>query len=201
MSKLYIATCCLLCTVTFGFGLHPETEVWTNAEIDAANTARNVSYLDSLEKQVIMYTNLARLFPKRFNTIEVRNYDGAIEQPLQYRNSANRKSLIRELENMKAVSALLPDSLLTLTAECFSNELAKSGRTGHERKNCKDDYLAENCSFGKFRAKDIVMQLLIDEGVSSLGHRKNCLNVKYELIGVSFGDHPQYKKCTVMDFK
>lgn len=201
MATLKIATCFLLCSITFGFRVYPKNESWTSAELDAANTASNVTYLDSLEKDVVMYTNLARLYPKRFKVIEVQNYFGAIEHPGQYKNSSNRKSLMRELDNAQPVAALLPDSMLTLTADCFSNELGKSGGTGHDRKKCKEDYLGENCSFGKIRAKDIVMQLLIDEGVSSLGHRKNCLNAWYTLLGVSFGDHSKYKKCAVMDFK
>lgn len=184
-----------------GFGFVQQTESWTAQELAAANTAKNITYMDSLECDIIMYCNLARMYPAKFSRLEVADYIGSIEQPEQYKNSANKRTLMNDLAHGKATTALLPDSALTLMAECFQLELAASGNTGHDRKHCTEDYMAENCSFGKFRAKDIVMQLLIDDGVASLGHRKNILNPKYSQLGVAFGDHKKYKKCTVMDFR
>lgn len=187
--------------VVFCTAFLPQIPAWTPEERAAANTARNVAYMDTVEKEIIMYCNLARLYPKKFSEIEVANYWGTKESPNHYQNSENRKSLIRDLESMKPVAALQPDSLLTEMATCFQQELNKTGNTGHDRKICKEDYMAENCSFGKFTAKDVVMQLLIDEGIISLGHRKNILNIEYTKLGVAFGEHKVYRKCAVMDFK
>lgn len=178
-----------------------QTEAWTSQELSAASTARNSTCLDSTERDLIMYCNLARMYPAKFSKLEVQNYVGSIEQPEQYRNSANKRSLVNDLSHGKPVTALQPDSALTLMAECFQLELAASGNTGHDRKKCSEDYVAENCSFGKSTAKDIVLQLLIDEGVASLGHRKNILNAEYTRLGVAFGDHKKYRKCAVMDFR
>lgn len=191
----------LITTVILCTAFLPQAPGWSPEERAAANTAKNVAYLDTVEKEIIMYSNLARLYPKKFSEIEVANYWGTKESPNQYRNSENRKSLIRDLETMKPVGTLQPDSLLTDMANCFQQELNKTGNTGHDRKVCKEDYMAENCSFGKFTAKDIVMQLLIDEGIISLGHRKNILNAEYTKLGVAFGEHKVYRKCAVMDFK
>ena len=47
---------------------------------------------------------------------------------------------------------------------------------------------------------DSVNQLLIDEGVSNLGHRKNILNPKYTKIGVGVDFHPKYEKVIVIDY-
>lgn len=183
------------------FGFIQQTESWTSEEITAANTAANCTYMDSLERDIIKYCNLARLFPKKFARLEVQNYNGSVEQPEQYKNSDNKRSLILDLNASKACGAYSPDSSLTQIAECFQTELATSGKTGHDRKKCSEDYLAENCSFGKSTAKDIVLQLLIDEGIASLGHRKNILNEKYTQIGVAFGEHKKYRNCCVMDFR
>jgi uncharacterized protein YkwD len=186
--------------VFLSFGFIQQTESWSAEEIVAANTAANCNYMDSLERDVVKYCNLARLYPKKFARLEVQNYNGSVEQPEQYKNSDNKRSLILDLNASKGCGAYAPDSLLTQMAECFQLELAASGKTGHDRKKCTEDYLAENCSFGKSTAKDIVMQLLIDEGIASLGHRKNILNEKYTLIGVAFGEHKKYRNCCVMDF-
>lgn len=188
-----IAVCC--------FSFSQQTETWTNDELSAANTAANCTFMDSTERSIVKYCNLARLYPQKFSRLEVQNYNGAAENPEQYKGSENKQSLIRDLKASKAKGALLPDSALERMADCFQLELAASGKTGHDRKNCTEDYLAENCSFGKSTAKDIVMQLLIDEGIASLGHRKNILNEKYTKLGVAFGDHKKYRKCAVMDFR
>lgn len=187
--------------IFLSFSFIQQTESWTAEEIAAANTAMNCTYVDSTERDIIKYCNLARLYPKKFARIEVQNYNGSIEQPEQYRNSQNKRSLILDLNAFKACDAYAPDSALTKMAECFQLELQANGKTGHDRKNCTEDYLAENCSFGKSSARDIVLQLLIDEGIASLGHRKNILNEKYTRIGVAFGEHKKYRKCCVMDFR
>jgi|SRR5690625_1015515 len=46
----------------------------------------------------------------------------------------------------------------------------------------------------------VVLDLLIDQGVSSLGHRKNLLHPKYNIIGIQSAVAPNGYKVTVMDF-
>jgi uncharacterized protein YkwD len=47
--------------------------------------------------------------------------------------------------------------------------------------------------------KDIILQLLIDDDVPSLGHRINCLNKEYTKIGVSVQPHKKWDTCAVID--
>jgi uncharacterized protein YkwD len=44
------------------------------------------------------------------------------------------------------------------------------------------------------------MQLLIDDGIESLGHRKNILEPKYQWIGIAIEPHKTYRTNCVMDF-
>lgn len=60
--------------------------------------------------------------------------------------------------------------------------------------------LSENISFGWKTAKDIVLSMIIDDGVKSRGHRMNLFNSNYKKIGVASGKHKAYEHCTVMDF-
>ncbi len=49
---------------------------WTTAQIEKANTAKNIEYLTTIEKECVLYINLCRLYPKDFLKNEVRNYYG-----------------------------------------------------------------------------------------------------------------------------
>ena len=165
---------------------------WTQQELDAANTAKNVSYMDSTEQQIVMYCNLARLYPKRFAAIEVQDQYGGSEA----------ESLLKDLKTIEPRTALLPDSGLTESATCFQLEQSKNGDTGHDRKKCSEgDYLGENCSYGMGTPRSVVMQLMIDEGIPSHGHRWNILDPRFSSIGVAFGNHKKYNKSAVIDFR
>ena len=56
---------------------------------------------------------------------------------------------------------------------------------------------AENISYGCETALETVMQLVVDDGVSSRGHRKNLLNRDYEYCGYYTGMHSKYDCQTV----
>ena len=48
---------------------------------------------------------------------------------------------------------------------------------------------AENCSYGKSTGLDVVMQLFIDDGVPSRGHRTNLFNAEVAVTGNFSGPH------------
>ena len=172
---------------------------WSNKEILKADTAHGVKYLTTIEKEVIMYMNLCRLYPKKFLKIELSNYYGTETYKDYLKNSKYRESLINLLEHIKPVKALNFDINVYSDAKCLAIEQGEAGTTGHKRIKCKDDNYAECCSYGMHTAKDIVMQLLIDHDVPSLGHRENCLNKEYSKIGVSIQPHKKWGVCAVID--
>lgn len=170
---------------------------WNKKEISKADKARNISYLTENEKDVILYLNLARMYPKKFASIEVVNWDrpsGWASLP----NDIYKNSLIKSLNQINSLNPIYPDKSQYITATCLAEEQSLSGKIGHHRKRCKDNTGAENCSYGMYTGKDVVIQLLVDQDVSSLGHRKNFLG-NYSKIGVAQKTHPKYKYCTVID--
>jgi uncharacterized protein YkwD len=44
------------------------------------------------------------------------------------------------------------------------------------------------------------MALLIDDGIKSLGHRKNILNAGFHFVGIAIEPHKTYGTNCVMDF-
>ncbi len=175
-------------------------QTWTETQRSKANTAKDITYLTAVEKECIMYLNLCRLYPQDFLKFELTNYFGDEKYGDYLKNSTYRKSLISKLTAMKPINELTFDVDLYKNAACFAKEQGTAGTSGHTRIKCpKEVYTAECCSYGMNTAKDIVLQLLIDDRVSSLGHRKICLDARYSKIGVSVSSHKEWGTCAVLD--
>ncbi len=172
---------------------------WSENELEQANTVENSSYLNEVEKEAVVLLNLARMFPKRFVVLELEDYEGPKKYGSYLKNSSYKSSLIKAMNSMNALPALQPDASLTDNARCFAIESGKSGYMGHERKTCEDKNYAECCSYGMETAKDIVMQLIIDHDVPSLGHRSICFSTRYKTIGIAIAPHAKWDSCCVLE--
>lgn len=191
--KIYYYRIVLLTVVLCGTIL-TYAQSWTSEELRSANTAGSCPYLNQTEKDVILYNNLARMYPAKFVRVELRNE----------RESGYLSSLRNELNSMNPLPPLNAHQYASSAAKCWAQESGRRGMTGHNRVGC-DDFKAghawgENCSYGKTTGRDIIVQLLIDEGISSLGHRRNCLSQYFNSVGVGYAPHNAYRYCCVMDF-
>ena len=175
---------------------------WSDDEIKQANTAAGTS-LSEEEQLVILYCNLARLNGAKFLETYADDYLSG--------TSKYEASLRKELKTISNLPMLQPEANLCKSAKYHAEDMGKNGRTGHSSTNGQGfadrlysyydgGAIAENCSYGHKHALDIVMQLLIDQGVESLGHRRNILNRSYTAIGVCITTHTQYKYNCVQDF-
>ena len=183
-------------------------EKWTKDELQAARNegiAEKDNYHDTLEKSVIFYTNLVRINPRLFAQTYLLAYlKNAPIEP----SSKNVNSLKVTLNGMVPLNALTPAENLHRMAKDHAVKSGKSGEVGHAHfeqrlgKFTKSDYAfsGENCAYGVNEAFIIFMQLLIDDGVESLGHRKNLLNKDFKKIGVSQQPHKKYRWNCVMEF-
>lgn len=194
-------------------------EVTKNSRL---NTAANVNYLSELEKEVIYEINLFRSNPSeyaekyiaplaRYYERKVLHYPGDKSIITQEGISALNEC-VRVLKKASTAPVLYPDKLLTNAANDHQKDQSKTGKTGHtgnDRSNVKDRIerygkwqvrIAENIAYGNTSAQQIVIFLLIDDGVKSRGHRTNLLHPDFNSIGVACGTHPRYNTICVMDF-
>lgn len=176
---------------------------YTEDQKKEANSALNSTYLSQEEKQVIYLCNLARLDGALFNSLYLQPY---ITDKKLIKNSYVT-SLISTLKKQKPMKVLKPEQDLYACAKDHAEKNGPSGAIGHQRysqrfKKHAPNYspTAENCDYGNNLGLDIVMSLLIDDGVSGVGHRKNILNPALNSVGVCIYTHKKYKYQCVMDF-
>jgi uncharacterized protein YkwD len=58
----------------------------------------------------------------------------------------------------------------------------------------------ENISYGKSTARDVVLALIIDDGLPARKHRKNIFNPNFNFAGAAFGSHARFGTMCSMDF-
>lgn len=176
---------------------------WKNLKYNVAYTAQNTNYLTENEKLVYYYLNLARLNPSLFAETFLVKYTKWNSYENLSLSDYYTGSLYKTMKSMQPVGLLYPQEDLFESAKCHAISSGKVGYVGHSRLpnfNCKSTFSGECCSYGQFDALEIVMQLLIDSGVPSLGHRQICLSGGYKTLGVSVQPHKTYRFNSVLDF-
>jgi hypothetical protein len=178
---------------------------WKPQELTLANKFNSVFFMDSTEKEILYYSNLVRINPKLFCNTFLQEYID-----LKHLDVSNSyvSSLIFTLNNSKPRNELNADSNLFEMAKFHAISMGEKGKVGHDGfENRSKKYLngkfgpiGENCSYGEERAVDIFMSLLIDEDITSLGHRENILTANFTSIGISIQPHKKYGVNCVMDF-
>jgi uncharacterized protein YkwD len=58
----------------------------------------------------------------------------------------------------------------------------------------------ENIAYGKTNARDIVMALIIDDGLRARKHRANIFAAKFNYAGAAYGPHARYGSVCSIDF-
>jgi hypothetical protein len=169
--------------------------LWNDAKYLKCNTAAKANYMTAAEKEVIYILNLARTNPALFTNTVIKKYP--------VRKTGYYTSLLDTMLTLKPMKLLYPDSLCFAGALCHAINSGAEGYVGHNRSTdeCRKKWYfnGECCDYGHNKPLDIIMSLLIDEGVESLGHRDICLS-SYKKIGVSIQHHTVYSYTTVIDF-
>jgi len=193
-----------------------------DAKHPALNTAEKVTYLTPLEKDVIYEINLFRSNPawyaKRYIEPLAKYYDKKIlhypgDKSIQTTEGVRAlNECVRELGKATPQAIMYPNKSLSQAARKHQKDQQKTGRTGHsgsDGSNMRqriEEYgkwqvrIGENIAYGNSSARQIVIFLLIDDGVKDRGHRATILHPSFKLIGVACGSHPGYETMCVMDF-
>ena len=175
---------------------------WDKPAYLICNTAKNALYMNAKEREVLYILNMMRTNPAFFAKNVLSLYP-ANSGKGELVNMDNYRSLIDTLLKMPAVNILQPDKLCYASALCHALNTGVLGLVTHERGSveCREKrYFNGECiDFGNSEPLEIVMHLLIDEGVPSLGHRYICIS-SYKVLGVSIKPYKGYGMMAVLDF-
>lgn len=166
-----------------------------NYNFKDTNSAKKTEWMSAKEKELLYWLNYARLNPQPFCMKYI--YPEYVKDS----NNIYIATLLDYMLAMKPVPALFPDKVLFESAKCHAESMGKAGLIGHGRRDgCQSSFSGECCSYGLSDPLAIVLQLLIDEGVSSLGHRYICLGT-YSKVGISIKPHKTWGTNAVLDFR
>jgi uncharacterized protein YkwD len=187
------------------------------------DTARGVAYLSDLEKDVVREVNKVRVNGHEYAEQYVRGRVGYFEGLRYHEPGATWErttkegagaveECVRELSESRRLVVLLPTHGLWQAARDHCGDMGPKGLNGHNGSNGRtpadrmsfrgiwSGSVAENLAFGRTDAVDIVVGLLIDDGVPSRGHRRNILKESIRFIGVACGPHREFRNMCTIDF-
>ncbi len=184
-----------------------DLSLYSKDTLDMANTAIHVTYMTPEEKKVVQLINLARLNGKTFLTRVAKPYVKANDKD----DDEFVEGLYTDLTNTQAMHLLKPMETLHKSAAHHAQDMGTKGQLGHDssdgttftmriHKFHKPVTVSENIAYGYSDAASIVMEMLIDEGVTERTHRHNILGKTFHHVGVSIKPHKMMEFNCVMDF-
>jgi uncharacterized protein YkwD len=168
---------------------------------------REINQLRKDPKEYIVYLEELKKYYsgkdlKRPGKVIITTKEGvsALEQAIDY------------LKKVKPVQALKLSEGMSLAAQDHIMNIINTGITGHKgadgsmpgdrlnRRGKWENAVGENICYGFDTAREIVLWLLIDDGVDDRGHRLNFFRPEYNFIGVHACSHPVYFTICVITF-
>lgn len=122
------------------------------------------------------------------------------------------REAIRALRQQTPLPTLAWADGLALAARDHVRDQGPSGATGHDgrdgssmdsrirRYGAWNGSAAENIDYGSANARDVLISLIVDDGVPSRGHRRNIFNPNLRVMGGACGPHTRYREMCVLDY-
>lgn len=181
--------------------------------------ATHAGLLSPLEAEIIDEMNLARAEPQRYAAFveEYKKYYRGNQLLLPGRQgllTAEGVAAVDEAVNfLRAARPLPPLGIargLCLAAKDHALDLAVKGTTGHkgsdgstpnqrmERYGRWESVNGENIAYEVTTARQVVIGMIIDDGVANRGHRRNIFEANHHVAGININDSPPHgAKCVV----
>jgi uncharacterized protein YkwD len=154
------------------------------------NPALYATYLEELRSH---FNGTFLVLPGR-TRIYTKEGSGAVDEAIRFLKSAQPQSAF----------VLSPGMCKGAADHCAEQA---SGAIGHgnpaariSRYGTWGSSWGENIAYGKKTAREVVMALIIDDGLPARKHRKNIFNSNFNYAGAAFGPHARYRSVCSIDF-
>lgn len=177
--------------------------------------AEKITYVKGYTLDIINEINVLRTNPSEYIKKLEHLYSAFIDDTNVFRlddgtrvNTKEGRKAVTEaitvLRGLSPLSAMEPSAFLESAAYDHAKDLGDNGIRGHEGSDGSSvadrierycawrGIIGENIDYGNNNANDIVLSLLVDDGVSDRGHRENLLNPNYRFVGAAIGPYPEY---------
>jgi uncharacterized protein YkwD len=161
-----------------------------------------------LSDQVLTEINLARTAPQQYAQI-------LASQAAGYRGVEGDRAVneaIHFLEKAHPLPPLASSPGMCNSALSHVLEMGPVGGRGHKSANGNQPWdrmarfgkwighAGENIDYGVHDARSTVIRLIVDDGVSGRGHRKNIFSHDFHVAGAASGFHATFGSMCVIDF-
>lgn len=196
-----------------------KSDDWPDSIYEIMN---DTPYLSQRERGVIIEYNKCRTNPSRYAREYLTPFLNSINTDGTYKSSSGQlytskeglsviKEAIAELDTMHPLSMLRPQKYLHQAAKYHCKDTGPKGKVGHDGTDGSSPTdrgkifnpdcigVAESISYGFRDPQDIMIQLLVDDGVPSRGHRRGVFFKQISHIGTSIQKHKKYGYMCVVD--
>lgn len=174
-----------------------------------------------LEPGILKALNQLRADPARYATVlrqQRQYYHGNILAIPGQTDMLTREG-VRPLDEAIAALGSMQRGLGLVTfsagllraADDHARDTGPRGLTGHvstdgsdfnrriERYGTWSGAIGEDISYGARDAREVIADLLIDDGVANRAHRKSLLDPRWRYVGIACSDHARYRTVCVLD--
>lgn len=176
---------------------------------------------EELEKELFSLHNELRMNPQSYiqklkeclKYFRHKIFHPPGEDPIQtYEGQEAVYDAIQFLKTQKPVNRLEFNDNIARACKDHANDIGEKGLATHEgsddknisdriEKYCEwDGATAESLDFGFKIAENIIINLLIDDGVKDRYQRLNLFNEKFKYIGIGAANHRDYGICVVFGY-
>lgn len=189
----------------------------------AQMTARRPDSWSELEQEIVAEHSRVRQNPQSYIPLleaylATMNEDGHIVGgcgPRCVMTTREGRPAVQEaiefLRQQQPVGPLGTSSNIARAAKSHAHD-QRGGQVGHvssdgssflqrlSRFGIENAGIGENIAYGPSDAQDVVMKLIIDDGVANRGHRTNIFSPDWTVAGAGCGTHATYRTVCVIDY-
>ena len=183
--------------------------------------SKTINY-EEISKEIYLQHNILRTnplsyIPKLENSLkyykDTKIYSPPDEDPIKTSEGKDSvEDAITFLKSQKPLKKLIYSEEISKACLDHIKDIGPKGMTAHEGSDGKniseriekygewDGEIAENLDFGFKKAENIIINLLVDDGVKERYQRSNIFYPDFKYMGVAVGPHKDYGVCVCIGY-